>query len=118
MLILYTGTKCPKCPDAREIVRKVAKKKGWKEGKDFVEKLIDAADLKPGTMDLEGKKYHLVTSVDEISQENTPAALIGDFAIEALTYQIASTPSIVINEEAFFIGQIPSEEELTKAIGD
>lgn len=118
MLILYTGTKCPKCPAARKIVRQVARKRGWKEGKDFVEKLIDGAGLKPGSMDMEGEKYHLVVSVDEINQENVPAALVGDFAMEALMYQVASTPSIIINEEAAFIGQVPSEEELTKAIGD
>jgi hypothetical protein len=116
LLILYTGTKCPKCPGARKVVREVAEGLGWKEGKDFVEKLIDGADMKPGVIKLEGEKYHLVSSPEDVTPENTPAALVGDFAIEALTYQIASTPSIVINEEAVFIGEIPTKEELLKAI--
>lgn len=116
MLILYTGTKCPKCPPARKVVREVARELGWTEGKDFVEKLIDGADLKPGKTVLEGEKYSLVASVEDITPEKTPAALVGDFFAEALTYQIASTPSIVINEEAAFISHVPSKEELLAAI--
>lgn len=117
MLILYTGTTCPKCPAARKIVRKVANKLGWTEGKDFVEKLVDGSELKSGKTKLEGETYNLVTSAEDITSDKTPAALVGeDFSIEALMYQIASTPSIVINGEVAFIGQIPSEEELLKAI--
>ncbi|MCK4634816.1 MAG: hypothetical protein KAT37_02995 [Candidatus Aenigmarchaeota archaeon] len=117
MLILYTGTKCPKCPPARKILREVAKELDWVEGKDFVEKLIDGADLKPGEMKLEGEKYNLVTSVEEIIPDKTPAALVGeDFSLEALMYQIASTPSFIIDEEPVFISQIPTKEELIKAV--
>ncbi|UCG95937.1 MAG: thioredoxin family protein [archaeon] len=99
------------------MVREVARELGWKEGKDFVEKLIDGGNLKPGISKLEGEKYHLVSSPEDINPESTPAAIVGDFVIEALTYQIASTPSIVINEEAAFIGTIPTKEELLEAIG-
>ncbi len=116
-LILYTGILCPKCPAARKVVREVAKELGWKEGKDFVEKLIDGKDLKPGEGELEGEKYFFVNSPEEITPEKTPAALVGeDFSLEALTYQVASTPSIVIDEEAVFVGETPSKEELLKAI--
>jgi len=84
---------------------------------DFVEKLIDGADLKPGKAKLEGVSYHLFNSPGEITPDKTPAALVGeDFSIEALTYQIASTPSFVMDEEALFISQIPAKEELLKAI--
>lgn len=117
MLILYTGTKCPKCPPARKVLRGAAKELGWTEGKDFVEKLIDGADLKPGTMKLEGEKYHLVNTASEIAPDKTPAALAGeDFSMEALMYQVASTPSFVIEEEAVFVSQVPTKEELIKAI--
>ncbi len=117
MLILYTGTKCPKCPPARKVVREAAKDLGWAEGKDFVEKLIDGKDLNPGKTKLEGEEYHLVASVADITPEKVPAALVGDdFSMEALMYQVASTPSIVIEEEAVFIGEIPSKEELIKAV--
>lgn len=117
MLTLYTGTKCPKCPPARKVLREAAKELGLVEGKDFVEKLVDGTDLKPGEMKLEGEKYNLVTSVEGITQDKTPAALVGDdFSLEALMYQIASTPSFVIEEEAVFISQVPTKEELIKAV--
>ena len=117
MLILYTGIKCPKCPPARKIVRDVSKELGLIEGKDFVEKLIDGSELNQGIIELEGEKYNIVFSVDDINPQKTPAALVGeDFSMEALMYQIASTPSIVIDDEAVFIGVVPSKEELIKAI--
>jgi hypothetical protein len=117
MLILYTASKCPKCPAARKLVREVAKELGWSEGKDFVEKLVDGAGLEPGKTILEGEKYNLVTSAEDITSQKTPAALVGDdFVVEALMYQIASTPSIVIEDEAVFVSQIPTKEELMAAI--
>ena len=58
-LILYTATKCPKCPGARKVVREVAKELNWVEGKDFVEKIIDGTELQPGEMILEGEKYFI-----------------------------------------------------------
>ncbi len=36
--------------------------------------------------------------------------------VEALMYQIASSPAIVINERAVFKGNSPSKEELLKEI--
>ena len=36
--------------------------------------------------------------------------------IEALQYQIASTPAIVINDEAVFIGDVPAKEELMEKL--
>lgn len=117
MLILYTASKCPKCPAARKLLREVARELGWIEGKDFVEKLVDGADLKPGKMVLEGEKYNLVASAEDITLQKVPAALVGDdFAVEALMYQIASTPSIVIDEEAVFVSHVPTKEELISAI--
>ncbi len=116
MLILYTAVSCPKCPQARKVVREVAKELGWKEGKDFIEKLIDGKGLDIGEGKLEGQKYFFVKSTGEITPEKTPVAIIGDFFIEALTYQVASTPSIVIGDEAVFIGKVPKKEELLQAI--
>lgn len=54
----------------------------------------------------EGKEY-VVKNIDE-----------GDNLTEALTYQVAATPSFVIYKEPTFLGsgQIPSKEQLLKAI--
>lgn len=117
MLILYTASKCPKCPGARKVVRETAKELNWTEGKDFVEKLVDGAEMKPGQAVMEGEKYNLVASAQDITPQNIPAALVGDdFALEALMYQIASTPSIVVEEEAVFVSHVPTKEELLAAI--
>ena len=115
-IILFTAKKCPKCPAVRKLLREVAKELNLVEGKDFVEKIIDGANLQPGEMDIEGTKYYIVKETSEISEDKLPAAIAGDFMIEALTFQIASTPSIVINNEPIFISQIPSKEELIKEI--
>jgi thiol-disulfide isomerase/thioredoxin len=40
----------------------------------------------------------------------------GENLISALKYQIASTPSFVIDEEAVFIGTVPSKNELIKKL--
>lgn len=115
-LILYTGKSCPNCPLARVIVREVAHELGWKEGMEFVEKLIDGQDLKEGTIELDGKIFNTSTSEKDIA-EKAPAILVGeDFSIEALMHQVASTPAIVINEEPVFVGRAPNKEELLKAI--
>ena len=107
--------KCPKCPAARKVVREAAKELGWKEGQDFVEKIIDGSEVTPKKTELEGDNYNLVISKDDI--KDVPAALVGeDYSIEALMYQIASTPAIVIGEEAVFISNTPSKEELIKEI--
>lgn len=117
MLILYTGTLCHKCPAARKVVREVAKELGWIEGKDFVEKLVDGQDIKPGEITIEGEKYIAVKTADEIDPSKGPHVLAGDdFTIEALMFQIASTPSIVFNDQPIFIGTIPTREELLDAI--
>ena len=36
--------------------------------------------------------------------------------IEALQYQIASTPAIVINDEAAYIGDVPTKSELMEKL--
>lgn len=109
---------CPKCPAARKVVREVCKELGWIEGKQFVEKLVDGTDLSPGSIVLEGEKYTIVNYVEQITPENSPAAVVGeDISLEALTYQIASTPSIIIDGVPRFISQIPTKEELLKALG-
>ena len=117
-LILFTGIHCPKCPQARKLIREVAKELGWIEGKEFVEKLIDGQDLKTqSVVELEGNKMHIVYSENEITKDNVPAVIGGkDSTVEALMYQIASTPSIVIDERAVFKGNSPSKEELLKEI--
>ena len=117
-LILFTGVHCPKCPQARKVVRQAAKELGWIEGKDFVEKLIDGQDLKiPSIVELEGNKMHIVSSEDKITASNIPAAIGGkDLVVEALMYQIVSSPAIVINERAVLKGNSPSKEELLKEI--
>ena len=118
-LILYTGVKCPKCPGARKVVREVANELGWKEGVDFVEKIVDGSNLRKenlsNVVEIEGEKFYVVKDASEIKE--TPAAVINDdVMIEALTYQIASTPSIVINGEAVFIGEVPDRERLLDEI--
>ncbi|MFQ6010327.1 MAG: hypothetical protein ACE5J7_04385 [Candidatus Aenigmatarchaeota archaeon] len=117
-LVLYTGTSCSKCPRAREVVREVAKELGWTEGKEFVEKLIDGENLKEEQdIELEGKKYHIVQNVSQITTQNVPCALAGeDYAIEALTLQVASVPSIVINGGPVFKGIVPEKEQLMEEI--
>ena len=118
MLILYTSTKCPKCPEARRVVREVAKELGWLEGKQFVEKIVDGADLATGPIVLEGDKMTIVNYPEQITPENSPAAVVGkDVSIEALTYQVASTPSIVIDGIPRFVSQVPTKQELLKALG-
>ncbi len=117
MLILYTGVKCPHCPEARKVLRDAARELKWKEGKDFVEKIIDGEDLKKGEHVLEGQKYNFVYSENEISEEKTPSAVVGkDFSMEALMHQVASTPSFVFEEEAIFISHVPTKDELLNAI--
>jgi len=113
-IILFTAKKCPKCPAARKVLREAASELNLKEGPDFVEKIIDGADLPEGEMELEGTKYHIVKSESGIKE--SPSAVADDFMVEALTYQIASTPSIVIDEEPVFISNIPSKEELIEEI--
>ena len=39
-----------------------------------------------------------------------------DVMIEALQHQIASTPAIVINDEAVFIGEVPVKKELIEKL--
>ena len=118
MIILYTGTSCPKCPAAREVLREAAKELGLVEGKDFVEKIINGEDIKvPCEMDLDGKKMHFVKTAEEITPDKTPAALAGeDYTIEALMNQIASTPSIFIENKTTIKGRVPSKEELMNAM--
>lgn len=114
MLILYTSTKCPNCPAARNIVREVGKELNWKEGVDFIEKLIDGENIKSGEIEMEGTIFKAVEKIEEIKENSV---LVGeDFSIEALMYQVASTPAIVINEEAVFVGKTPSKQELLEAI--
>lgn len=114
MLILYTGVHCSKCPAARKVVREVAEELKWAEGKDFIEKLIDGNNLE-GTVDLEGEKYNIVKKAEDVRE--SPSAVVGDdIIVEALMFQIASTPSIVFNEDPIFIGEIPTKEQLLKAI--
>jgi len=118
MLILYTSTRCPKCPLARKIVRAVCKEIGWIEGKDFVEKLVDGKGLAPGPIVLEGDKFNIVNYAEQITPELSPA-IVGcdDYSLEALMHQVASTPSIVIDGFAMFVGKVPTREELLKALG-
>ena len=113
---MYTGIKCPKCPEARRVVREVVKEVGLKEGKDFVEKLIDGDNLKPGSAaDIEGDVLNVYSSVDEIKK--TPAVVANsDVVLEALTHQIASTPGIVVDDEVVSTGEVPSKEELIRRL--
>lgn len=110
--ILYTSTRCPKCSSFRRMLREAAKELKWVEGKDFVEKLIDGDKIKPGTkVKLEGQEIFIADSIENIKE--TPAALGGrDYTIEALQYQVASTPALIVNNELAFISQIPNRQEL------
>lgn len=54
----------------------------------------------------EGKDYQ-VLNVDE-----------GDNLIEALQYQVASTPSIVVDGEAVFVSTVPEKGELMAVLRD
>ena len=116
--ILFTSTKCPKCPRFRKMLRDAGKEIGLVEGVDFVEKLIDGDKAKPGTkMKLEGQEYYIVASEKDIKPTELPAAIGGrDCTIDALQYQIASTPALIVDEELAFIGEIPSKEELLKRL--
>ncbi len=116
--VLFTGVECPKCPAARKALREAAKELGWVEGRDFVEKLIDGDKLELGkAVEFDGEKMHVVGSESEINEGNVPAVLAGgDFAIEALMHQIASTPSLVLNEGMVFRGSVPEKDELVKEI--
>ncbi|MEM3412122.1 MAG: thioredoxin family protein [archaeon] len=112
-IILYTGIHCPKCPTVRKNLREACSELGLVEGKDFIEKIIDCQET--GEKDIEGTKYYLVA--DESLIKNIPAAVVGeDVILEALTHQVASVPSIVINGEPVFIGDTPGKEELKKKI--
>jgi hypothetical protein len=114
--ILYTSTRCPKCPTFRKMLRESAKELNWVEGKDFVEKLIDGDKVSPGSrIKLEGQEYYIVDKAENIRE--TPAALGGtDYTIEALQFQVASTPALIINQEIAFIGQTPNKKELTNKL--
>jgi hypothetical protein len=116
--ILYTSTRCPKCPSFRKLLREAAREHNLSEGKDFVEKLIDGENAKPGQkMKLEGEEMHIVDHESKIVE--TPAAVGGqDFTIEALQYQIASTPALVIDDELAFIGEVPTKDELMARLKD
>lgn len=117
-LTLYTSTRCPNCPKFRRLLREVAREMGLKEGRDFIEKLIDGDKVTPGTkIELEGEQLHIVDSARNIRE--TPAAVGGkDLTIEALRYQIASTPALVIDGEAAFIGEVPPKEELIERLNN
>lgn len=54
---------------------------------------------------MELNKDYQILNIDE--EENL---------LSALKYQIASTPSIVIDEEAAFIGTVPSKKELIEKL--
>ncbi len=116
--VLFTSTRCPKCPKFRKILREAAKELNLAEGKDYAEKLIDGDKVKPGTKTkLEGTEYYIVDSEKNIKQTELPAAIGGtDNMLEALQYQVASTPALIINGEIAFIGEIPSKEELIKKL--
>ncbi|MBU3897033.1 MAG: thioredoxin family protein [Nanoarchaeota archaeon] len=117
-IILYTSTRCPKCPLARKVVREVCKEIGWVEGKDFIEKLVDGKSLAPGPIVLEGDSFNIVRYPEQITPELTPA-IVGcdDYSLEALMHQVASTPSIVIDGVVRFVSKVPTREELLKALG-
>jgi hypothetical protein len=115
-IILYTATKCPKCPGFRRLLREVAGELGLREGSDFIEKLIDGDKVTPGSkVELDGEEINIVNSPVDIRE--TPAAVGGrDFTIEALRYQIASTPALVVDGELAFTGETPSKEELLEKL--
>ncbi|MBN2251958.1 MAG: thioredoxin family protein [Candidatus Altiarchaeota archaeon] len=112
--ILYTAVKCPKCPAYRKLLREAAKELDLVEGRDYVEKLIDGESVKPGKIVLDGQEYNIVESAEDVKE--TPAAVCGDNTIEALQYQVASTPAIVIDDELAFIGDLPGKEELKEKL--
>lgn len=66
--------------------------------KEIVSRVAKEFGMKPGS------DYETL-SIDE--EENL---------ISALKYQIVSTPSIVIDEEAVFIGIVPSKKELIERL--
>ncbi len=53
---------------------------------------------------VKGKDYEVKNIDDE------------EVMIEALKYQVASTPAIVINDEAVFISDVPTKEELIEKL--
>jgi len=114
--ILFTATKCPNCPGFRKVLREVAQELGLKEGKDFVEKLIDGDKVETGLKaDIEGEKFYVADSPENIKE--TPAVIGGqDLTLEALQYQVASTPALVIDGEIAFVGEAPTKEELIQKI--
>jgi len=116
--VLFTSTRCPKCPKFRKTLREAAKELGLTEGRDYVEKLIDGDNVTPGTkIRLEGMDYYIVNSEKEIKQTELPAAIGGtDNTLEALQYQVASTPALIVNGELAFIGDTPSKEDLIKTL--
>lgn len=66
-------------------------------------------------VEIDGEKFHIVKSEEEINE--TPAAVVNDdVALEALMFQIASTPSIVIKDEPVFIGEVPTKENLLEKL--
>jgi glutaredoxin-related protein len=115
--ILFTSTKCPNCPRFRRLLRETANELGMKEGVDFVEKLIDGDRVTPGAkVEIDGEDIHIVASAENIKE--TPAAIGGkDLTIEALRYQIASTPALVVDGEPAFVGEVPTKEKLLEALG-
>lgn len=115
---MFTSTRCPKCPKFRKILRDAAREAGLIEGKDYVEKLIDGDKVKPGTkIKLEGEEYYIVADEKDIKPTELPAAIGGqDYMIEALQYQIASTPALVVDGELAFIGDVPTKEEIVKKL--
>jgi len=112
--VLFTSTRCPKCPKFRKMLREAASELGLVEGIDYVEKLVDGEKVKPGVKaKLEGTEYYIVDSETDIKQTELPAAIGGtDNMLEALQYQVASTPALIINDEVAFIGDVPTKEEL------
>lgn len=117
-VILYTSTRCPKCPAFRKLLRECAKELGLEEGKDFVEKLIDGDKVKAGEKTvLEGEEYYVASSEDEIKE--TPAVIGGqDHMLEALQYQVASTPALIVNGELMYVSQIPEKKELLEKLAE
>lgn len=114
--ILFTATICPKCPQFRKLLRETAQELGLKEGKDFVEKLIDGDKVEAGSKaEIEGEEFYIADSIINIKE--TPAVIGGhDLTLEALQYQIASTPALVIDGEPAFVGEVPSKEELIQKL--
>lgn len=115
-ITLFTATKCPNCPKFRRLLRETTKELGLVEGKDFIEKLIDGDKVTPGTKaEIDGEELYIVDSPENIKE--TPAAVGGqDLTIEALQYQVASTPTLVIDGEVAFVGEVPSREELRERL--